>query len=473
MSENKSKYLYGASVQGIQDFIFKTNRLQEIVGASEIVKGINHKFENKYKNNMSVEILLNAAGNIKAIFTNKDELQQHILNFEKDIMQSAYGITISQVVVVFEGEYAQTDIDELEKKIKIQRNKPSIPLDLSLNITKLNPKTAKPLIADENDKATSQKREAYQQWFKKQKIEEKDFEKSKELSYISNGKNKIAVIHIDGNGLGEIVKKLGKKLSNFSIELNNATIKAVNEAKGELKDFRKVVVGGDDVTVICNANDALTFTKNFLQNFEENTKNIKELKDISDKLTACAGIAYCNEKYPFHYAVSLAEELCSQTKKQAKEINPTLSPFLAPSSLMFHKIQSSNFQSWKKFVKDELTISNDKESIRCDFGAYYLNEESKPQISHLITVIESLRVKESPKSKLRSWLSELYKSSRDAQNFLERVDSMADINPNYKKSILNKNLKALHKDLALNNLIVDNKTPIYDILQILSTTEAK
>jgi len=43
-----SKYLYGASVQGIQDFIFKTNKLQEIVGASEIVKNISHIFEDNF-----------------------------------------------------------------------------------------------------------------------------------------------------------------------------------------------------------------------------------------------------------------------------------------------------------------------------------------------------------------------------------------------------------------------------------------
>ena len=34
------KYLYGASVQGIQDFIFKTDKLAEIVGASELVEQI-------------------------------------------------------------------------------------------------------------------------------------------------------------------------------------------------------------------------------------------------------------------------------------------------------------------------------------------------------------------------------------------------------------------------------------------------
>jgi hypothetical protein len=34
------KYLYGASIQGIQEFIFATNRLKEIIGASELVESI-------------------------------------------------------------------------------------------------------------------------------------------------------------------------------------------------------------------------------------------------------------------------------------------------------------------------------------------------------------------------------------------------------------------------------------------------
>ena len=34
------KYLYGASVQGIQNFIFQSNKLAEIVGASELVEEI-------------------------------------------------------------------------------------------------------------------------------------------------------------------------------------------------------------------------------------------------------------------------------------------------------------------------------------------------------------------------------------------------------------------------------------------------
>jgi len=444
-------YLYGASIQGIQDFIFKSNKLKEIVGASELIKKISEDFK-AYE---ADEILVNAAGNIKAIFHSKDKCEKAVSLFSKQIEQQAYGVTISQAVVSFEGKQTQGIIDELEKRLKVQRNRPSMPLDLSLNIMKLNPTTAKPLVNKDGDKATLQKLEAYQNI-------EKD-ETYKDLKHISNVKNKLAVIHIDGNGLGEVIRKIGTSLSSFSLNLDAATKKAFERAKVD-KAVREIILGGDDITVICKSDDALAFTNEFLEFFEKETEEV-----LGYKLTACAGIAYCNEKYPFHYAVTLAEELCTQTKKRAKLINEVS----APSSLMFHNIQSSNFQSWEKFIEDELTITNDKEEIRLDFGPYYISEASQPLIKNFIVVVESLRLKDSPSSKLRSWLSELYKSSDYAQSFLERVDSMADINPKYSKAILNKNLKSLDTSLKLNRLLVEGTTPIYDVLQIISITEAR
>ncbi len=446
-----SKYLYGASIKGIQDFIFATNKLKEIVGASQLVKLIESEFE-KYN---ADEVLVNAAGNIKAIFNSREICEKTVLEFPKHIQQKAYGITIAQAVVEVKDKYTQKDMDCLEKKLKIQRNHVSLPLDLSINILKLNPTTAKPLINANSDKSTQQKLDAYE-------TIEKD-ETYKDLKALSNGKNKLAVIHIDGNGLGEVIRTLKTPLSQFSLNLDKSTLKAFELAK-EGKKIRDIILGGDDVTVICNANDALDFTKEFLEYFEKETEN-----NIGTKLTACAGIAFTNDKYPFHYAVSLADALCSQTKIQAKAIDASL----APSSLMFHNIQSSNFQSWDKFVEDELTICNDKETIRVDFGAYFLDEPNKPLIKDLIVLVECLRLKDSPSSKLRSWLSELYKSSDYAQNFLDRVDSMADTNKKYSKKVLNKNLTNLHKDLKLDKLIVEGKTPMYDILQVISITETR
>jgi len=474
-----AKYLYGASIQGIQDFIFKTNQLQEIVGASEIVKNIEQEFRDFTKIDEK-NILLNAAGNIKAIFDDEEMLKKVALEFPKMIMQKAYGITISQAVVKMEETFSdqKVAIKELEKRLKIQRNKPSLPLDLSINILKHAPKTARPQIEKDMDIATKQKRVAYANWFKDEIKNEAEFEKSKELSYISNGKNKIAVIHADGNGLGQLIPKLSN-ISAFSKSLNKATTEAYEEAKKKVENdkIRKIILGGDDMTIICDANYALSFIQVFLEEFESRTEKfikdqLKE-KNIQHKLTACAGIAYCNEKYPFHYAVSLAEALCSATKKHAKTINANL----APSSLMFHNIQSSNFQSWEKFVEDELTIINDKDTIRCDFGPYYLNQDGQPSIQDFEHTVEAYRCDGSPISRLREWMGELSKSSVSAKNMLNRINEMASQNSTWDNCIMDKNLKQFQQELSNENLIIDKdgmqKTPIYDVLQILSVTEAK
>lgn len=460
-------YLYGASVQGIQEFIFKTNQLQEIVGASEIVKSLEVEFEkiSGYQKG-DKNILLNAAGNIKAIFDDKEKLEKVVREFPKKIMQKAYGITISQAVVKMEDKFSEQSeaINELEKKLKTQRNKPSIPLDMSINILQLTKKTARPLYEiapdpegkeEELDKSSSQKR---------------DFSKnSVNIDPLANSKGKIAIIHADGNGLGQLIPNLKTPLSEFSRGLDKATKEAFKKAKNDIKTTRDVILGGDDLTVICNANDALEFTKNFLENFEKET-----LDKTGHKLTACAGIAYCNAKFPFHYAVHLAEALCSATKKHAKKlVENTEIP--APSSLMFHNVQSSNFQSWDKFIKDELTIKNDQETIRCDFGAYYLNQEGQVSIEDFINTVQAYAQEGSPISSLRSWMSELHKSYQSADNMLKRIDEMASKNHRWSESLKANNLSKplLTKEALLPQKDGMTKTPIYDVLQILSATEAK
>ena len=164
-----SKYLYGASVQGIQDFIFKTNKLKEIIGASKIIEDMDSKdFQTEYNLKEKPEKLLQAAGNIRLRFSNKEDLEKVVKNFSKDIMLKAYGITISQAVVADTNDYKKDSL-ELEKKLKIQRNKVSIPLDFHFNILKQNPRTALPLVSNDKDKATEQKIERFQLFADKQK----------------------------------------------------------------------------------------------------------------------------------------------------------------------------------------------------------------------------------------------------------------------------------------------------------------
>jgi CRISPR/Cas system-associated protein Cas10 (large subunit of type III CRISPR-Cas system) len=455
------QYLYGASVQGIQDFIFSSNELKEIVGASEIVKEINEMFGREFEGKKDVEILLNAAGNIKAVFKDKGSLQNHILEFEKKIRQKAYGITISQAVVEFRGE-VKDYLSKLEEKLKKQRNRPTISLDRFISVMDISPKKGRPLfqkIKEANlDKASFQKRVKYSEWFREKLKENPTLKEYKDISQLSNFKNKIAVIHIDGNGLGKLIpeleEKYGIKISDFSKKLDKATKEAFREAVekvfGEDKKYRDVILGGDDVSVIMSGDFALDFVKEYLRLFEKKTSEIFKGKR---KLTAAAGITYCNEKFPFHYAINLAEELCSEAKKRSKRQN---------SALMFHNIQSSYFTSFDEIKEKELKVGK----IEFDFGPYYIDKE--PDIDTLLKLIGMLRDDKSPASRLRELLKEL--DSEFIKHKVKRVKEMAE-KRGFDVDRFEELLKKLNKNLSFENLAADNKTPLYDILQIVSITK--
>lgn len=222
-----AQYLYGASIQGIQEYIFTTNDLQEIIGASEIIDSLGQKFQDKKKDDGEIfaifdellngkeklvdKILLNAAGNFRAIVNGEENLKKIVYNLPKKIMQNAYGITISQATAPYNGDY-ETASKILEQRLKTQRNRPSLPLDMSINFMSLAPKTARAVIEfrsnDALDISSIQKREAHTKWFNKQRDKYKNFIEMKQFSQISNKKNKLAVIHADGNGLGVLVKNL-------------------------------------------------------------------------------------------------------------------------------------------------------------------------------------------------------------------------------------------------------------------------
>lgn len=515
-----AKYLYGASIQGIQEYIYATNKLQEIIGASEIIDSLGQKFDNKQECNGAIfgvfdelranglveQILLNAAGNFRAIVDGEENLKKIVRDLPKKIMQNAYGITISQAVAPYNDNDYGTASKELERKLKTQRNRPSLPLDMSINFMALAPKTARPIVKFDDDDALDissvQKREAHGRWFKRRP----GAEELKEFSQISNKKNKLAVIHADGNGLGVLVKNLADEvnkntgiIAKFSEALDKATKDAFANAKVKTKialgkddlKIKALILSGDDMTAVCDADIALEFTKNFIEEFEKETD--KKKSDIKEKLTMCAGIAYCNEKFPFHYAAALAEELCGAAKKHSKDryVNDAEKD-IAPSCLMFHNVQSSNFQSWDKFIKDELTIGGEKEGraigskkegcasdgkntseIRCDFGPYYLGNtnksKSEPKVENFVNLVEMYRGEKSPKGKLREWIKELGINDRLAKVMLDRINEVLENRGEFDKA-----LKALYGGLSCGNLILEKdgvqKTPIYDVLQFLSVT---
>lgn len=508
-----SNYLYGAAVQGIQSFIFQTNKLKEIVGASELVEEICTSFfetqVNKYGRFDENNLILGAAGNIKYIFDNKEECENIVRNFPKAVMEMAPGITISQAVVNLE-DVVENANDELEKKLRIQRNKVnSITNGVGLMATETAPRTGgigfaygKGKNAKVIDKAQHLKRKASEK--ANFKLLSKIAESKKEGSFpydineiIKGEENSswIAVIHADGNSLGQVIMDMTKgvdqktsfqALKNFSQKLNEVTETAVKNAfekvmtdqkfsnsPNEKIPFRPVVLGGDDLVAIIRGDLALDFTEAFLDEFEALSKTnfLSFAKDnklnnnpFENGLTSCAGIAYIKANYPFHYGVVLAETLCDEAKRASKSINKTH----APSSVMLHKVQASFVEEYEDIIEKELKAGD---NIYFNYGPYFI----QPQAGHSTTTelkrrIENINKPTAPKSGLRNWLTELKQNPENAEQLLQRLK---EINPGYRDlDLLEKPFD--ERKVKENGITKNGKfTPIFDIIALSNIQKSK
>lgn len=491
------KYLYGASVQGIQDFIFKTNKLAEIVGASELVEQIcTEKFiELSGLHEKDNSILQIAAGNVKCEFSDEAKLKYVVANFPMKVQEMAPGITISQAVVgMDEDDYLQ----KLEEKLKVQRNIISKPLEIAFMGLERDRRTGE--IAYKERTKQNKKLEVISESTAKKRAtvqaeKEKGHESSKENLFkklygsdvrneeiafniediSASGKNSwIAVIHADGNGLGQILQKHGKEISEkgknraFSQAIENATKNAVQKAFEEvvLKDKKKwekpnkfrypirpVVLGGDDLTVIIRADLALDFTHQFLINFEEQSKtefatlNIKGIEG----LTACAGIAYVKDSYPLHYALHLAEELCGDAKKKVK--HGLKEDEMPKSAFSFHKVQDSFIEDFKELKKR--TLLPDTKVWDFYYGPYLLDDvdDLKKKLDLIEEEANSGDRKTKAVGKLRQIVSESYKDKSTTQFMLER---MKDVNEKFfEKLQLENELENINTGTTSKSILLD------------------
>ena len=469
------KFLYGASVQGIQSFIFQTNQLDDISGASELVESICTKaFEKAVGEgfNKKDNAVIMAAGNVKYVFDTQEQCENVVRNFPRKVQECAPGITFSQAVVKFDDEknFGKA-VDELEKKLKTQRNLPQTPLEVGMLGCKRAAKTGMPVVKIENgeelDAATYAKRMARKDcgnklhiksfWGKRQDAD-KDLKLEDELDIKDlTGKNDwIAIVHIDGNGLGKVVQQLGKdrkKFYQFSTLLDQATTKAANEAFKVIEEthgfsYNKlpicpVVLGGDDLTAIIRGDLAMPYAQKFITEFERETSQ-GEMKSLlskanMNKLTACGGIAYIKASFPFYYGYKLAEELCLAAKTDAKAKDK----LNVPSCLMFHKVQDSFVLSYKDIKERELELKpkdNCKDKAANNgqntpatpkktlcFGPYYLDEQvGYKTINDLERMVKELGKAENEglKTGVRQWLSLMHENEEAAAQRLQRLENL-------------------------------------------------
>lgn len=484
-----TKYLYGASVQGIQGFIFQTDRLQEIAGASELVENICTKLFWKISNSSETDPknLLNAAGNIKYLFESKEKCADLVKAFPKVVMDYAPGITISQAVIeLTDSKKLSKAWTELEEKLKTQRSIIGMPYETGYMGLERARRTGgvvwgsiDNIAGEKNDEATFRKIKEKDEITLYKRVSGLVDLKAKQVPFniedIAKSDNSwIAVIHADGNGLGKILQDFGEKLldddafAKFSKSLQRATEAACKFAfteiiKPELNvqyPARPILLGGDDLTIITRADLALNFTQAFLTQFEKETTREFEalkIKELPKGLTACAGIAYVKKSYPLHYALEVAEELCGEAKKMVKhESVEKRGDGLPKSSVSFFKIQDSFVEKLEAIRKrTQLTMGN----INYHFGPYFLT--GKDGDANLETLQDKLRIikEEAAKTEKSKGISKLRKlisaSFKDPSAMEIMKDRMKEVNND------------LYKSLDLDNAF-KGKSPLYDLIQLHS-----
>ena len=219
------------------------------------------------------------------------------------------------------------------------------------------------------------------------------FQDGEEFENAKNMLSSVGVVHIDGNGVGAIMRDLGcahravkkvgvsttsdeesKGLQSFIMEVNRRLDNVVKDAialswyyvqeltPDTVVPIVPVLVGGDDVTVYTDGRYAIPFAEAYIRHYEKLTKDDDLLSvlaivaggkktdaperdhfEIDDyiiqnpgPLTASAGVAIVGRNFPFHIAYDLAEELVSRGKKLGKK------PGTVPcSTINFHVLRDA------------------------------------------------------------------------------------------------------------------------------------
>jgi len=196
----------------------------------------------------------------------------------------------------------------------------------------------------------------------------------------------IGVVHADGNGLGQTIKTFREGLAGdgnrafmdgtraFSEALDAAARHAYRAALRELREDRRVprirrsasappflpvlplVLGGDDLTVVCDGAAALGFTEAYLRAFEAETARRLAASSggeniAASRITASAGVAIVKSHYPFSSAYSLAEDLMAE----AKQVKTAVAE--PASALSFHILHDSAISSLEE-VRRRQTVDD-------------------------------------------------------------------------------------------------------------------
>lgn len=340
-----------------QEYIYRTNKVKEITGGSELLTGLFKDFfrgdtsgfkinsdwettqapENylEYFNESGLdgEIIYEGGGNLCVIYKDMDTYLSVNRRLSRQALEKAPGISIIASSTEVTGDF-YADRKKLYAENALQKNLGPyhIPVNV-LPFTEVDRNTYQPIVKKGSGQYTAEalkKKEKYDS-VKKLRTEDKSDIIAYEFDDMTDKGNDslLAVIYIDGNNMGaKVMKATGSEksyssginaLRSFSVSTNNdfvvKPIKAITDhlyEKWKTADetqknrylFRRIISGGDEITLICNAHAVRDILKEYFSTLTGTSDN-----------SACAGVAVFHSHAPFADVYEIAEECCESGKK--------------------------------------------------------------------------------------------------------------------------------------------------------------
>lgn len=499
-------------VKGIQSFIFKIPKLKYIIGGSALID----KFDRETIRGLSImgtKRIYSGGGKGAFICDDKTAAEK---------LKEAIIIEAHEIGLDIRFGQNQNFSEAINKADEIY---PFIPPD-SLDGEPCNISGLYPVKKGETEHPVVHKRivEENNRWFEKQfvnkeikdlvvipgsnaeilffrNVDPNDIDPSGKEGHAAIGKsNRWAVICMDGNDMGlQFKKRLETSdvdLMNWIIEMSSSLDycsheaarcgmqQVINERYKEEKNrlpsdritlpVRPIVVGGDDITILCHAGYAMTFVKEAIRVFNETSilkqkelekKGINLWPATNGQITISAGILYCPVSLPLHTAIAYTESLLASAKSRGRRNFKEGSP--SPACIDWEQVTESVIDTPTARRKRELSFFDKEINEKVDLTQrpYTLDEfkELEELVKMYRAMIEEKKLPTTIRNQIRVGMR---------AGFSDRLAFIAGIKNNHKELFENLcEYKGFEDLLKKSRWKTDGKKRSTDVLDALLLLE--